>query len=102
MQRLVIDLSWESSHLEGNKYTRLDTEELIRGGRDAEGASDRDRQMILNHKAAIEFLVENAQNIGFDRYTLLSLHGLLSENLLGNPADEGRLRNRPVTHRVIA
>lgn len=97
MQRLVIDLSWGSSQLEGNRYTRVDTEDLLKGGKGAEGASARDRQMILNHKAAIEFLVENAQTIGFDRHALLSLHGLLAENLLDNADDEGRLRRRPVT-----
>ncbi|WP_434478900.1 Fic family protein [Gemmatimonas sp.] len=96
IQRLIIDLSWGSSRLEGNKYSRIDTEELLTGGREANGASDRDRQMILNHKAAIEFLVENAQQIGFDRYTVLGLHALLSENLLGNPEDEGELRSRPI------
>lgn len=96
MQRLIIDLSWGSSRLEGNKYSRIDTEELLTGGRAAEGASDRDRQMILNHKSAIEFLVENAQQIGFDRYTVLGLHALLAENLLSDPDDEGRLRVRPI------
>lgn len=96
MQRLIIDLSWGSSRLEGNQYSRIDTEELLTAGRAAEGASDRDRQMILNHKAAIEFLVENAQQIGFDRYTVLGLHALLSENLLGSPEDEGQLRSRPI------
>lgn len=94
--RLIIDLSWGSSHLEGNQYSRIDTEELLRDGKSAEGASDSDRQMILNHKAAIEFLVENAQDIAFNRYTMLGLHALLSENLLANPDDEGRLRTRPV------
>lgn len=96
MQRLVIDLSWGSSHLEGNKYSRIDTEELIDGGRAAHGASDTDRQMILNHKAAIEFLVEYAQDIDFNRRTILNLHALLAENLLDNAEDEGRLRTRAV------
>ena len=96
MQRLVIDLSWASSRLEGNKYSRIDTEELINAGREAQGASDIDRQMILNHKAAIEFLVENAQDIDFNRHTVLNLHALLAENLLDNPGDEGRLRTRAV------
>ena len=96
MQRLIIDLSWGSSRLEGNKYTRIDTEELLTGGREAEGAPARDRQMILNHKAAIEFLVENAQAIDFNRYTILGLHALLAENLLGNADDEGALRLRPI------
>lgn len=96
MGRLIIDLSWGSSRLEGNKYTRIDTEELLRDGREAEGASARDKQMILNHKAAIEFLVENAQDIAFNRYTVLGLHTLLSENLMPNPDDEGRLRTRAI------
>lgn len=97
MQRLVIDLSWGSSRLEGNKYTRIDTEELIRSGRDADGTSDRDRQMILNHKAAIEFLVESADDITFNRYTIQSLHALLAENLLDDRAQEGQLRQKAVT-----
>lgn len=96
MQRLIIDLSWGSSRLEGNKYSRIDTEDLIQGGHEPDEASDVDRQMILNHKAAIEFLVENAQEIDFDRHTILTLHALLSENLIGNPEDEGRVRTRPV------
>lgn len=97
MERLIIDLSWGSSRLEGNKYSRIDTEELFKGGVAAEGASPVDRQMILNHKAAIEFMVENAQEIDFDRPTILGLHALLSENLLGNADEEGRLRTRPVS-----
>jgi len=48
--------------------------------------------MILNHKAAIEFMVEQAGEIGFNRYTILNLHGLLSDNLLGDPEAGGRLR----------
>lgn len=96
MQRLTIDLSWGSSRLEGNKYSRIDAEELLRGGKEATGASAQDRQMILNHEAAIEFLVENAAEIGFNRYTVLGLHALLAENLLANPDEEGKLRTRPI------
>jgi fido (protein-threonine AMPylation protein) len=96
LNRLLIDLSWASSHLEGNTYTRLDTRELIEHGRAAPGKAAIETQMILNHKAAIEFLVENADTAGFDRFTLLNLHSALSENLLPNPADEGRLRRHGV------
>ena len=52
--------------------------------------------MILNHKAAIEMLVENADIAGFNRYTVLNLHSALAENLLPNPADEGRTRQHLV------
>ncbi|MGE4451358.1 Fic family protein [Castellaniella sp.] len=90
--RLLIDLSWASSHLEGNTYTRLDTRELIRHGRIAGGKAAQETQMILNHKSAIELLVENADTAGFDRFTLFNLHSALSENLLLDKEDEGRLR----------
>ena len=96
LNRLLIDLSWASSHLEGNTYSLLDTQALIERGKAAEGKALFETQMILNHKAAIELLVDNAEAAAFNRYTLLNLHGTLSENLLPNPADEGRLRQHVV------
>jgi fido (protein-threonine AMPylation protein) len=96
LNRLLIDLSWASSHLEGNTYTRLDTRKLIEHGTAASGKPVTETQMILNHKAAIEFLVGNIDTVGFDRYTLLNLHSVLAENLLPNPADEGRVRQHAV------
>lgn len=94
--RLLIDLSWASSRLEGNTYSRLDTQNLIERGQAAEGKDRREAQMILNHKAAIELLVEQAADIGFDTFTFFNLHALLSENLLADPAEGGRLRRRIV------
>ena len=96
LDRLLIDLSWASSHLEGNTYSRLDTRRLIEHGTVAEGKAVLETQMILNHKAAIEQLVDNADSVAFNRYTLLNLHSSLSENLLPNPADEGRVRQHIV------
>lgn len=96
LSRLLIDLSWASSRLEGNTYTRLDTQNLIELGQVAEGKDQREAQMILNHKAAIELLVEQAEDIGFNTFTFLNLHALLSENLLADPTESGRLRNRIV------
>jgi hypothetical protein len=96
LDRLLIDLSWSSSRLEGNTYTRLDTERLIEAGELAEGRDAQDAQMILNHKRAIELLVDDADEIGFNRHTFLNLHGLLSDNLLADPAASGRLRTRAV------
>jgi Fic family protein len=52
--------------------------------------------MILNHKGAIEFLIDSANEIGFNRYTLLNLHALLCDNLLEDPTASGRLRTIPV------
>ncbi|HWL51709.1 MAG TPA: Fic family protein [Chthoniobacteraceae bacterium] len=96
LHRLLIDLSWNSSRLEGNTYSLLETERLLEFGRVAEGKDLRETQMILNHKAAIELLVAEAGEIGFNRYTLLNLHALLSDNLLGDPGASGRLRTIPV------
>lgn len=92
MDRLLIDLSWASSRLEGNTYTRLDTHNLIAFGRAAEGKDRTETQMILNHKRAIEMLVEDADVVGFNRYTFQNLHALLAENLLLDPGAAGRLR----------
>lgn len=94
--RLLIDLSWNSSRLEGNTYSLLETERLLVLGESAEGKDAREAQMILNHKAAIELLVEQAAEIGFNRYTILNLHALLSDNLLADPQACGRLRSRAV------
>ena len=94
--RLLIDLSWASSHMEGNTYTWLDTRALIERGDAAEGKATFETQMILNHKAAIEMLIDNADMVDFNRYTVLNLHSALAENLLPNPTDEGRTRRHMV------
>lgn len=96
LSRLLIDLSWASSKLEGNTYSRLDTERLIEDGRVAAGKDARETQMILNHKRAIEFLVDGADETSFNIYTFQNLHALLSENLLADPAASGKLRERVV------
>lgn len=96
LNRLLIDLSWASSNLEGNTYTWLDTRELLQHGKVADGKARQETQMLLNHKSAIEFLVENIADIGFDRYTLLNLHSILAENLLPDRRDEGRIRQHEV------
>jgi Fic/DOC family len=96
LDRLLIDLSWSSSRLEGNTYSLLDTRELIERGTAAPGKDARETQMILNHKAAIEFLVGSAEEIGVNRYTVTNLHALLADNLLEDPRKTGRLRENPV------
>ncbi len=95
-QRLLIDLSWNSSRLEGNTYSLLETEKLLATGEEAPGKDHKEAQMILNHKDAIEFIVEMAEEIDINRYTILNIHGLLSNNLLLDPKACGRLRMIPV------
>lgn len=96
LNRLLIDLSWASSRLEGNTYSRLDTQRLIEFGQSAEGKDAIETQMILNHKNAIEMLVNEADLVGFNPFTILNLHALLSDGLLADPQDCGRLRQRAV------
>ncbi len=93
LNRLLIDLSWNSSRLEGNTYSLLDTKRLIDLGEEAEGKERLEAQMILNHKDAIEFLIGEAEEIGFNRHTILNLHALLANNLLADPDALGRLRH---------
>lgn len=96
MDRLLIDLSWNSSRLEGNTYSLLETQRLLERGESAEGKAAEETQMILNHKAAIEMLAEQAEDLRFNRHTICNLHALLSENLLPNPDAGGRVRTRLV------
>jgi hypothetical protein len=93
LNRLLIDLSWNSSRLEGNTYSLLDTKRLIEFGEEAQGRDRLEAQMIVNHKDAIEFLVSAADEIGFNRYTILNLHGILAQNLLLDEGSAGRLRH---------
>ncbi len=96
LNRLLIDLSWASSRLEGNTYNRIDTLNLIEFGQVAAGKDIQETQMILNHKAAIEMLIEEADQVGFNRFSFLNLHAILSENLMLDEDSSGRLRRRPV------
>jgi hypothetical protein len=96
LNRLLIDLSWNSSRLEGNTYSLLDTTRLIELGEAAEGRDKLEAQMIVNHKDSIEFLVNDAEAIAFNRYTILNLHGILAQNLLPDPGAPGRLRRMGV------
>ncbi len=96
LNRLLIDLSWNSSRLEGNTYSLIDTTRLIELGEVAEGKDGLETQMILNHKDAIEILVDGAEDIGFNRHIILNLHAALADNLLPDPGAPGRLRRMAV------
>ena len=57
MERLAIDLSWKSSQIEGNTYTLLETERLLKEKETAEGKPKDDAIMLLNHKEALNFII---------------------------------------------
>ena len=91
-KQLILDLSWNSSRLEGNTYSLLETERLVTAGVMASGHDPLDARMILNHKAAIEALAGAAECVTFNSHSICGLHALLSEQLLSNSAACGQLR----------
>ena len=93
LEQLLIDLSWSSSHLEGNRYTLLDTEELFKSGA---AATDSDAVMLLNHKAAIEFLVEAVPTQGLSTGLVRNLHAVLMQDLLADVTSLGAIREKVV------
>lgn len=93
LEQLLIDLSWSSSHLEGNRYTLLDTEELFKSGA---AATDSDAVMLLNHKAAIEFLVDAVPTQGLSAGLVRNLHAVLMQDLLTEVGSLGAIREKVV------
>lgn len=89
--RLMIDLSYNSSRLEGNTYSLLDTERLLLHGDSAVGKLDMEKVMILNHKEAIRYLVDNAPKLEVNRNVIHTLHYLLADGLV-EPAETGKVR----------
>lgn len=59
LERLAIDLSWKSSQIEGNTYSLLETERLLKEKETASGKTKEEAVMLLNHKEAIDFIIEN-------------------------------------------
>lgn len=96
LERLLVDLSWASSRMEGNTYNLLETERLIRFGQEASGKDRKEAVMILNHKEAIQYVVDNLAEITISRSDLRNIHALLADGLLADPAMAGRLRRMPV------
>jgi len=90
LEQLLIDLSWASSRLEGNRMSLLDTRNLFLTGRSA--ADDTDSTMLLNHKDAIEFIVDAVPSYGITVPVVRNLHSLLMQGLLANPRALGAIR----------
>lgn len=80
--RLLIDLSYNSSRLEGNTYSLIDTERLLLEGRGVEGKLNEEKVMILNHKEAIRHLIEGMPRIAVSYDEICTLHYLLSDGLI--------------------
>lgn len=93
--RLLIDLSYNSSRLEGNTYSLLETQRLIIEGEKATGKLDGEAIMILNHKEAIRYLVDHAVKKKFHEDTIYTVHFLLSDALIPSQFC-GKVRNHGV------
>src|SRR3989344_1687482 len=82
LERLIIELSWKSSKIEGNTYTLLDTEKLILENKEAPGHDRKETQMILNHNDAFLFIREHAALFRtVSRSSVEKLHAILVKNL---------------------
>lgn len=96
-EKLVVDLSYASSALEGNTYNYLDTEVLIKYGQSASGKDADETTMILNHKKAVAYLVDVAQDLSpVSGRTIKEFHALLGQDLKIDLRELGALRTRAV------
>jgi len=93
LEPLLIDLSWSSSRLEGNRYSLLATEQLFKSGT---AGGDLDAVMLLNHKAAIEFLVDAVPEYGLTTVLVRNLHAILMRDLLLDASGLGGIRRKDV------
>jgi len=93
--RMLIDLSFNSSRLEGNTYSLLDTKRLLEEGKEATGKLDEEKIMIINHKEAIRHIVDNAERIRIDANEIRTIHYLLSDGLI-ETQKSGQIRNEAV------
>lgn len=90
LEQLLIDLAWHSSRLEGNRKSLLDTQELFARGRTQH--DDTDAVMLLNHKDAIEFVVDAVPEYGITEAVVRNIQSLLMNGLLANPESLGAIR----------
>jgi len=83
LERLAIDLSWKSSQIEGNTYSLLETERLLKEKETASGKSKEEAVMLLNHKDAIDFIIENPDYlVPLSVSKIEDIHHILTKELL--------------------
>ena len=82
IERVTIELSWKSSVIEGNTYSLLETERLIKEGSEAKGKKKEEATMLLNHKKALDFVFENKDLFKtIDRAKIEQLHKIITQDL---------------------
>lgn len=93
LERLAIDLSWKSSQIEGNTYSLLETERLLKEKQTASGKTKEEAVMLLNHKDALDFIIENKDYLSpLSVSKIEDLHNILTKEL----GVERNLRKRRV------
>lgn len=93
VERLTIELSWKSSQIEGNTYSLIDTEILIKERVEAKGHRKEETVMILNHKRALDYVFENTKEFKkTDLFSMEKIHQMLTT---GMGVKKG-IRNNPV------
>ena len=93
LAQLLVDLAWNSSRLESNRYSLEVAEELRNGGT---VRWDVDTVMLLNHKSAIEFLVNCVPQDGLSSLVFRNLHAILMQDLVPDSGSLGVMRNGPL------
>jgi Fic family protein len=82
LEILAIDLSWKSGEIEGNTYTLLETEVLLKHQELAEGKRKDDAVMLLNHKDALDFIIAKPNYLNPLKISRIEdIHSLLIKNL---------------------
>lgn len=82
LERLTIEFSWKSSSIEGNTYTLLETERLLKENVKAPGHIETESQMIINHKDTLAFIIENPKYFNeLTTFKICEIHDLISTNL---------------------
>ena len=93
LERLAIDLSWKSSQIEGNTYSLLETERLLKDKETAAGKTKEEAIMLLNHKEAIDFIIENPDYLSpLSVSKIEDIHSILVKEL----GVDRNIRNRRV------
>ena len=82
LERLAIDLTWKSSQIEGNTYSLLETEKLLKEKETASGKTKEEAVMLLNHKEAIDFIIENPDYlVPLTTTKIENIHSILTKDL---------------------
>ncbi len=93
LERLGIDLSWKSSQIEGNTYSLLETEQLLKEKIEAKGKKKEEAIMLLNHKISLDYILDSPNYfLKLNTKKIEEVHSLLVENL----GIEKNIRNRMI------